>query len=92
MQQEIKSQENHYYIFKAIIKNNKRYSFLVTHTNQPEEKSQFQSSQTSWEALGNPSRISKDQYLSSFKKTNIEIFLLFPICEITTGLIEQSRK
>lgn len=57
----------------------------MTHTNQPEEKPQFQSSQTSWEALGNLSRISKDQYLSSVKKTNIEIFLLFPIWEITTG-------
>lgn len=58
----------------------------MTHTNQPEEKPQFQSSQTFWEALGNLSRISKDQYLSSVKKTNIEIFfLLFSICEITTG-------
>lgn len=65
----------------------------MTHTNQPEEKPQFQSSQTFWEALGNLSLISKDQYLSSVKKTNIEIFFSsFLFVKSPQALTEQSRK
>ena len=64
----------------------------MTHTKQLEEKPQLQLSETSQEAPGNPSYISKDQYLSSSKKTNTEIFLSSLFVKSAQAFTEQGRK